>query len=560
MKYIFGCVGFLLCAQVDAATLVANAKGYSLDSAGRLQKFEALLVSDEGKVIATGKTASLKKRLKDVTIIDAKGATLLPGLIDAHGHVMGLGQTAITLDLSGTTSLEDALAKIRDAAAADPAAAWIVGRGWNQVNWGLGRFPTAAELDQAIADRPAYFERVDGHAGWANSKAMALAKITAKTADPKGGRIEKDDTGKPTGIFIDAASELVTSRIPAATDAQRVQALSASLKQLASVGLTSVHDAGISADDWTLYTGFAEQGRLSSRIYAMIGGLGPDFEKLSKMGPIMSRNDDLLAMRSVKLYIDGALGSRGAALLAPYSDAPEQKGLLFADDAKIRNQLSLAMYKGYQVNVHAIGDAGNRAVLDAFAEVLPHYRFKNIRHRIEHAQVVDPADMPRFRELGIIASVQPTHATSDKNMAQDRLGAERMGGAYAWRELIKSGARLAAGSDFPVEPSNPFYGWHAAVTRQDRKDEPAGGWRPWDALTRLEAFRLFTLDAAYAAHQETVIGTLEAGKWGDFILVDQDPFTVPATDIWKTKVLQTWLAGKQVYAAEAKISLEPLQN
>jgi hypothetical protein len=560
MKYLIAFMLFFFGSGVEAATLVANANGYTLDSAGRLQKFEALLVNNDGKVIATGKTAALKKRLKEVTVVDAHGATLLPGLIDAHGHVMGLGQSLMTIDLSGTASLEEALIKIREAAAADPKSAWIIGRGWNQAIWGLGRFPTATELDTAIPDRPAFFERVDGHAGWANSTALAMAKITAKTPDPKGGRIEKDANGKPSGIFIDAASELVTSRIPTATPGQREQALSAALAQLAAAGLTSVHDAGITADDWTVFTGFAEQGRLTTRINAMIGGLGMDFEKLSKLGPIMSRNNDLLSLRSVKLYVDGALGSRGAALLAPYADAPEQKGLLFANDAKIRNQLSLAMYKGYQVNVHAIGDAGNRAVLDAFAEVLPHYRFKNLRHRIEHAQVVDPADMPRFRALGIIASIQPTHATSDKNMAQDRLGAERMGGAYAWRDLIKSGARMAAGSDFPVEPPNPFYGWHAAVTRQDRQDEPPGGWRPWDVLTRLEAFRLFTLDAAYAGHQENVIGTLEAGKWADFIVVDQDPFTVPAQDIWKTKVLQTWIAGRQVYSAEAKLSFKPVQD
>lgn len=550
----------LICGSAHASTLVINARGYTLDFLGRLQKFEALLVGDDGRVVATGKTSVLKKRARGGTIIDAKGSILLPGLIDAHGHVMGLGQQAITLDLSGTSSLDAALEKIRLYAAANPSAPWIVGRGWNQVIWNLGRFPTAAELDTAVPDRPAYFERVDGHAGWANSKALALAKISAKTADPKGGRIERLQNGKPGDVFVDAASELITRKIPAATPAQREQALDAALKTLASVGLTSVHDAGISAADWTLYTQFAEQQRLTTRIYAMIGGLGDDFAQLSKDGPIASRYEDRLSLQAVKLYMDGALGSRGAALLEPYADAPDQKGLMFANGTKMRNQMSLAMFKGYQVNVHAIGDAANREVLDAFAEVLPYYAKKNLRNRIEHAQVLSLADIPRFRTLGVIASLQPTHATSDKNMAQDRLGADRLAGAYAWRQLLTAGATLAGGSDFPVEPANPFYGWHAAVTRQDRSDEPAGGWRHEEALSRVEAFRLFTLDAAYAAHQENIIGSLEAGKWADFILIDQDPFTVPERDIWRTQVLETWLAGKQVYVASPKILLEPLQN
>ncbi len=560
MRFWGAVAALVVSFSAQAATLVTNAKGYTLDSLGRLQKFDALLVGDDGRVVATGKSAALKKRAREAVEVDANGTTLLPGLIDAHGHVMGLGEQALAVDLTDTRSLDEALAKIRDYAAANPDARWIVGRGWNQVLWSLDRFPTAAELDGAIKDRPAFLERIDGHAGWANSKALAIAKVSKRTADPAGGRLDRNADGEPMGVFVDAASGLITRHIPASTPEQRGRMLARSLSILSSVGLTSVHDAGITADDWTLYSEFAENGRMTTRIYAMIGGTGTDFEKLAKKGPIVSRANDLLSMRSVKLYMDGALGSRGAALLAPYTDAPDQKGLMFANDAKLKNQMSLAMYKGFQVNVHAIGDAANRVVLDAFAEVQPYYAHKNLRNRIEHAQVIDPVDMPRFRALGVIASLQPTHATSDKNMAEARLGPERLTGAYAWRTLLKSGARLAGGSDFPVEPPNPFYGWHAAVTRQDRSDLPTGGWRPAEALTRLEAFRLFTLDAAYAAHQENIIGSLEPGKWADFILVDQDPFTVDTANIWKTRVLETWLAGRQVFTATPHISLQPLQN
>jgi predicted amidohydrolase YtcJ len=549
MRVLFAVLLLFFYGDASAATLIKNAKGYTLDSAGRLQKFEAMLIDSDGRIVRTGKTGALEKASPTAEKVDVKGAVLLPGLIDAHGHVMGLGQQLLSLDLSQTKTLEEAQLKIKTYAAENPDLPWVLGTGWNQAVWALDRFPTAAELDSAVAGRPVYLERIDGHAGWANSKALQLAKITAQTKNPAGGLIEKTPSGDPSGIFIDAATVLVTAKIPLPTADQRLATLEAALKKLASVGLTSVHDAGISAEDWQLYTAFAEQGRMTTRINAMIGGTGDDFGKLSKNGPVNSYANDLLAMRSVKLYMDGALGSRGAAMLEPYGDAADQKGLMLTTDTKIRNQMSLAMFRGFQVNLHAIGDAANRAALNAFAEVQPYYVKKNLRNRIEHAQVINGDDLARFSQLNIIASVQPTHATSDKNMAQDRVGIERMGGAYAWRGLINSGTRLAGGSDFPVEPPNPFFGLHAAVTRQDRANEPPGGWRPWDALTRLEAFRLFTLDAAYAGHQETIIGTLESGKWADFILVDADPFTVQAQNIWQIKVQQTWLAGKQVYLA-----------
>ncbi|MEZ5521969.1 MAG: amidohydrolase [Dokdonella sp.] len=529
-----------------ASLLVDHVNGYTLDSAGELQRFEALLI-DDGKVVATGSHAELAKRAGKAPVIDAKGRTLLPGLIDAHGHVMGLGAMTLQADLTGTTSLDDALARVKAFAAGHADAAWVLGRGWNQVTWKLGRFPTASELDAVVAGRPVLLRRIDGHAAWANTAAMKLAGIDRDTKDPSGGRIERDAEGNPTGVFVDGAIELVASRVPEPTPSQREQALTEALKQMASVGLTGVADAGIDRQTYALYRQFADQGKLSARIYAMIGGTGEDFDGISKDGPLIGYGHDFLTVRSVKLYADGALGSRGAALLAPYADDPHNTGLLFNTPDALTAMIGKALGKGYQVCVHAIGDKANREVLDSFAAAYKTAGGKELRNRIEHAQVVALDDIPRFVDLDLIASMQPTHATSDMNMAEDRVGPERIKGAYAWRRFLEQGTRIAGGSDFPVESPNPFFGLHAAVTRQDHEGHPPGGWYPDQALTVTEALRAFTLDAAYAAHQEKTLGTLETGKWADFILVDQDIFTINPKKIWSTRVLETWVGGHRVY-------------
>ncbi|MBL0165158.1 MAG: amidohydrolase [Xanthomonadales bacterium] len=530
-----------------AELLVDHVNGYTLDTAGKLQRFEALLV-DDGKVVATGKHADMAKRAGDGKVVDGKGHTLLPGLIDAHGHVMGLGAMSLQADLTGTTSLDAALGKIKSFAASHTNDRWIIGRGWNQVMWKLGRFPTAKELDAVVADRPAWMERIDGHAAWANSAALKLAGITKATRDPVGGRIERDAEGNPTGVFVDAAMELIGSKIPPATDAQLDAALVAALDMMASVGLTGVGDAGVDLATFKRYQRFADEGKLTARINAMIGGTGEDFDAISKDGPLVGYGHDFLSVRSVKLYADGALGSRGAAMLMPYSDDAKNSGLLFSKPDEMTAMISKAFGHGYQVCVHAIGDKGNREVLDSFAASYKTYpEAKALRNRIEHAQVVSVDDIPRFVDLNLIASMQPTHATSDMNMAEDRVGPERIKGAYAWRTFLKQGTRIAGGSDFPVESPNPFFGLYSAVTRQDHEGHPPGGWYPKQAMTMTEALRAFTLDAAYAAHQEDTLGTLEPGKWADFILVDRDIFKADSAKIWDTRVLQTWVAGKSVY-------------
>ncbi|MFZ5609363.1 MAG: amidohydrolase [Pseudomonadota bacterium] len=543
-------LGFSLafCALAPASAqdiFVTNAKGYGFQE-GVLSRFDSLLVRD-GHVAAAGPAAVITPYAEGVARYDAKGAVVLPGLIDAHGHVFGLGFQALQIDLADTGSLDVALDRIR--ASARDGKGWLMGRGWNQVVWGLGRFPTAKELDGATRHRPAYFARVDGHAAWVNSRALEVAGITRATPDPQGGRIERDDSGAPTGVLVDAAMALVADKIPPPSMADNRAALAAALRAIAAVGLTGVHDAGVTPAQWAVYQEFAADGRLTARIYGMIAGAGAAFDALAAGGPIVAMAKDRLALRAVKLYADGALGSRGAALLAPYSDDAGNRGLLFHDDVALRNQMARALSRGFQVNVHAIGDAANRQVLDAFAVLLRHDG-RDLRHRIEHAQVVAPEDMPRFAALEVIASMQPVHATSDKNMAQDRLGPQRIKGAYAWRSLLAAGARLAAGSDFPVEPANPFYGIHAAVTRRDRAGVPPEGWYKDEALTVAEALKAFTLDAAFAGFAEDRLGSLEPGKWADFILIDRDIFAIDPEDIWKTKVLETWVGGARVYQAE----------
>jgi predicted amidohydrolase YtcJ len=538
-----------LSAQAD--TVIDNANGYTLNARGDVVQFSSMAFDDNGKIIAVGGTKDVAARAPQAKHVDMAGRTVLPGLIDAHGHVFGLGAMLTQLDLSATTSLQQALGAIADYARANPQGAWLRGRGWNQENWKLGRFPTAKELDGVVGERPVWLERVDGHAGWANSRALALAGITDKTPDPAGGKIVRDADGHATGVLVDAAKGLMEKVLPQPTEQEGRVMLDRALQKMASVGLTGAHDAGITVAQDKLYRDYADHGKLTARIYAMIGGTGPDFDQLSKNGPVNSYGKDMYALRAVKLYSDGALGSRGAALLAPYSDDPHSHGLLFHSNQEIDAMIAKAMKKGYQVNVHAIGDAGNKQILDVFAKEIPANRAKNggneLRHRIEHAQVVALADIPRFKSIGIIPSMQPTHATSDKNMAEQRIGAKRMEGAYAWRTFLQQGSRIACGSDFPVEAPNPFFGIHAAVTRQDAGGQPIAGWYPEQEMSLKEAFRCFTLDAAYAGHQEKTLGSLEVGKYADFIVIDRDLFKMSPYDIYKTGVLETWVAGRQVY-------------
>lgn len=537
-------------AYATADTMIENANGYTLNRQQKLIRFDAIVFDDSGKITAVGRSKKLLRQFPLAQRINLHGKTLLPGLIDAHGHVLAMGHHQAQLSLRETRTLAEAQGRISDYAQRFPSQQWILGGEWNQVNWDSGRFPTAHDIDAVVSDRPVWLSRVDGHAAWANSRAMQLAGIGRDTPDPVGGKIERDAQGNPTGMLIDNAMDLIQAVIPPASDAGNRMALDAALLTLAQSGLTSVHDAGVSAEADRLFREYAANDKLSVRIYGMISGTDDFFERISREGPLLSDGQDRYALRAVKLFADGALGSRGAALAAPYSDAPDTSGLLFQTKSAMAAMIKKAADKGYQVNVHAIGDAANRQILDGFA-ALPAAERTAARHRIEHAQVLAVEDIPRFKMLNIIPSMQPIHATSDMTMAEQRVGHERIKGAYAWRRYLKQGSRIACGSDFPVESANPFWGMHAAVTRRSRDGEPLQGWYADRAMTLTEAFRCFTLDAAYAAHQENTIGSLEKGKWADFIVVDRDMFTIPAHQIHQIQVVQTWLAGKVVYQNEA---------
>ena len=528
-----------------STTLVENVKGYTLNSSGELVSFNALLIED-------GKVVSLDAETPQAdTVIDGKGKTLIPGLIDAHGHLLGLGANLLEVDVRESGSAKEAAEAVAAYAFANPQQIWITGRGWNQELWPDRAFPTAAMLDKQISDRPVWLTRVDGHAGWANSEALALAGITPETPDPEGGQIIRDADGNATGVLIDNAMAMVEQHMPTASVAQYDAQLEAAGEQLLSLGVTSMHDAGISRDVYDFYLKRAVEETLPVRVYAMIAATDPELNTMLENGLIDSA-DDFLEIKSVKAYGDGALGSRGAALLEPYSDAPHQHGLMLTQPDDFDALFTHIISNGFQLNFHAIGDRANHLALNQFEKTFNTTGGKALRNRIEHAQVVAVEDLPRFAELEVLPSMQPTHATSDMNMAEDRIGQKRMKGAYAWQTLLNSGIALPLGSDFPVELANPFYGIHAAVTRQDRNNQPVEGWYAHEAMTLKQAFRGFTLDAAYAAHMEQTLGTLEPGKWADFLLIDRDLFNIPEEDLWKVQVLETYLAGEKVYDATGR--------
>ena len=528
----------LAASPATADTLVDHANIVQVGADGKLQHFTGVLIGDDGRVkrLLHGE----KMKLANTMVVDAGGRTMLPGLIDAHGHVMGLGFAALQLDLTGSKSLAELQQRLAAYARANPGAGWIRGGGWNQEMWADKKFPTSADLDAIVSDRPVWLDRVDGHAAVGNSAALAAAGITAATQSPADGRIEN-------GLFVDRAMGLVERKIPAPSDAMLDAALAKAQQAMLSNGLTGAADMGTDADGWAAMNRAGVAGTLKVRIMSYASGI-PGMKAINGGKPSGWLYDGRLRVAGVKLYADGALGSRGAWLKAPYSDKPETRGLRFMTDAEMLAKANEAAANGYQVATHAIGDAANAQVIGTYEQLTRRYGAAR-RWRIEHLQIADPADLKRLKPAGIIASMQPTHQTSDRLMAEARLGAARLKGAYAWRTIEKLGVRLAFGSDFPVESPNPFPGLSAAISRQDPSGNPPGGWRPEERVSFTTAINGFTRGAAYAGFAEQQIGSLDPGHYADFIIVDRDVEKVDQKALAGTRVLETWVAGRKVWSA-----------
>jgi predicted amidohydrolase YtcJ len=529
-----------------ADALIDNVNGMTLDQDGNVVHFTGLLMTPDGHVTRLLKQGEKRPEKLDWRD-DMKGKTVIPGFVDAHGHIIDLGFRALELDLSDTRTLQEAQAKIAAYAAANPDKKWILGGGWNQEVWGLGRFPNAADLAGLAGDRPIWLGRADGHASWANDAAMKEAGVTIKTLAPAGGRIEKVGAA-PGGVFIDSAQQLIEKVVPQPLPKERDAAFLKAQQILLEDGITATCDMATTLDDWLTFRRMGDISALRVRVVSY--GLGIDTViRVAGNKPTPWLYNDRLRMVGMKLFADGALGSRGAWLKQPYSDAPGQSGAGFMSDDVIRNLMSRAAMDGFQVAVHAIGDKANAQVLDAIDALSDTYKGDR-RWRIEHAQIVDPADLPRFGQHGIVASMQPMHQVSDMKMAEARLGPNRLAGAYAWATMLRNNVPLAFGTDYPVENPNPFPGWAAAFTRQDTNGEPYGGWQPQERVTREQAWKAYTQGGAYAAFAEDKYGRLAPGQRADFIVVDRDPEMASASDLRQTKVLETWIGGEKMYSAD----------
>ncbi len=477
-------------------------------------------------------------------VVSLKGAVVLPGLTDAHLHLQGLGMAARQLDLRGTKSVEEILARVRDAGRGIPAGAWIRGRGWDQNDWPSRSFPSRASLDAVSPNHPVWLTRIDGHAVCVNSKAMELAGLGTQTQSPPGGEILRDDQGRPTGVLVDNAIELVEKKLPAISRQEIRLDLEKGMELCRQSGLTSVHDMGTEPRVLEELHALEAEGKVSVRVFSYLGGAWEAVAPLLRTPPDRT---GLVQVVGIKLFADGALGSRGAALLVPYSDQPNTSGLIVTSEDDLKTRTLTAHRAGYQVAIHAIGDRANAMALSVIASAQGQDHSRG--HRVEHVQVLAPADVPRFASLGVVASMQPTHATSDMDWAEARLGAERVRGAYAWRSLWDTQALVAFGSDAPIERENPWLGIYAAVTRQDTTGKPANGWFPEQRLTLQEAMLAFTRNPARAVQVEG-LGVIREGAAADLSVIDQDPFRVPVLRLPSTRTLRTIVNGREVYVAD----------
>ncbi len=548
-RYAFCLVALLLLAacttRPKADYIITNATVYTVDS---LNTNAQAFAVKEGHFVAVGTTDAVTKAYSSDSIIDLKGQPVYPGFYDPHAHFLGLGQMLDQADLVGATSYAEVVTRLKAYQKQHPDALWIIGRGWDQNDWPatdspVRGFPTNKQLDEAFPNIPVACTRIDGHAILANTKALRLAQITGGTAMTGGDVILAN--GKPTGVLVDNAMQVIKRVIPQPDEAVKTRMLQAAEAVCLKLGLTTVSDAGLNRDDIDLVDKLHKNGKLRIRDYAMISLGEPNLEYYLKRGPYQT---DRLTVRSFKLYADGALGSRGACLRKPYTDQPTTSGFLLLAPKELDRAIGLISKSGFQANTHCIGDSANHLILGLYGKYLT--RKNDRRWRIEHAQVVSPEDVPLFGQYSIIPSVQPTHATSDMYWAEKRLGPIRVKGAYAFNDLLKQNKLISFGSDFPVEYVNPLFGFHAAVARQDAKNFPKGGFQPENAVSRQDALTAMTRWAAYSCFEDHMRGSIATGKQADFVVLDRDIMTVPNDQLRATEVRQTWIGGQRLYSGK----------
>jgi predicted amidohydrolase YtcJ len=528
-----------------ADLLVTDARVHTSDAAH--PEAQAFAVRGDRIVFVGSTREALALRGPSTRVLDLGGLTVIAGITDAHAHLLSLGASLRSVDLTGTTSYEEVIRRVAARAAQARPGEWIRGRGWNQMNWADTRFPTHDALSRAVPNNPVVLGRVDGHAILVNARALEAAHVTAQTPDPTGGRILRNADRTPTGVFVDDAEALIARAEPEPTRDETRDAILAAVAEANRWGLVGIHDAGVEGPTIDLYEELARAGRFTLRDYVMIMGDSSNLRPYLARGPQQALYDGHIWLRAIKLVADGALGSRGAALLEDYSDEPGNRGLITTPIDYVRRVAVQALRGGFQLNVHAIGDRANREVLDAFEAALHEVPTADHRFRIEHAQIIHRLDIPRFAELGVIPSMQESHEASDAPMAMNRIGWTRAQGAYAWRSLLNTGVVIPNGTDFPVERVDPMIGFHAAITRQDASGWPAGGWFPAERMTRGEALLSMTLWPAYASFTEDVQGSLTPGKYADFVVLSQDIMSVAPERILDTQVLMTVLGGRTVY-------------
>ncbi|HEY2971711.1 MAG TPA: amidohydrolase [Pyrinomonadaceae bacterium] len=545
---------FPVTAKVEPADLVfKNGNIYTVND--RRPKAEAVAIKGDLIVFAGSNREAQAYVGRNTRVVDLGGKTMVPGMTDAHHHLFGVGFREITLNLEGITSLEAFLAIVKARVDQTQPGAWVTGRGWIETFWKPPVFPTRWDLDKVAPNNPIFLDRADGHGAVANSAALKIAGVDKSTPSPFGGEISKDkQSGEPNGMLLDAAQDLVQRHIPGTTTAEAERAVVLGVKRDIELGWTQVQDPGGSFAEVEMLKKLHDEGKIKLRIYKALSAPGKDAQQLFRDGPIIGADDHYLTVRTLKLYADGSLGSRSAALLQPYSDMPDTSGFLTIKEEELQPLLQAALRKGIQIETHAIGDRGNRFILDQYEKAMKavpkaDWKIEAPRWRVEHSQIVNPADIPRFAKLGVIPSMQPSHAIGDLHFAPSRLGIPRLAGAYAWQSFIRSGSIIPGGSDAPVERGEPMIEFYAAVARKDMKGFSGEGWHPEEAVSREQALKMFTIWAAYAAFEEKLRGSIEPGKLADFTILSADIMKIPEMDILKTRCLMTVIGGEVVYEA-----------